>query len=115
MTVTISRDSGSEVANVGIDDWSPCVSVVVTKCKDFTKNPWAMRKHCWFGFRPVLRLTPIAIGGVVQDYVLEGQYHSNGQVFGLESYRPLPAQQDVSPMTTESGVTILMMYDPVGK
>jgi len=64
---------------------------------------------------PGAEVNPHRHRGVVQDYVLEGQYHSNGQVFGLESYRPLPAQQDVSPMTTESGVTILMMYDPVGK
>ncbi len=53
--------------------------------------------------------------GIIQDYVLEGQYHTNGQVFGPGSYRLMPAQHDVSPMTTESGVTILMIYDPVGK
>jgi hypothetical protein len=47
--------------------------------------------------------------------VFEGQYHTNGKVFGPGSYRLMPAQHDVFPMTTESGVTILMMYDPVGK
>jgi anti-sigma factor ChrR (cupin superfamily) len=60
-------------------------------------------------------INPHSHRGIVQHYVLEGQYHTNGQVFGPGSYRLMPAQYDVSPMTTESGVTILMMYDPVGK
>ena len=53
--------------------------------------------------------------GIVQHYVLEGQYHTKGQVFGSGSYRRMPAQHDVAPMTTKSGVTILMIYDPVEK
>jgi anti-sigma factor ChrR (cupin superfamily) len=60
-------------------------------------------------------INPHSHRGIVQHYVVEGQYRTKGQVFGPGSYRLMPAHHDVSPMTTESGVTILMMYDPVGK
>lgn len=51
--------------------------------------------------------------GVVQHYVLEGQYESQGTLFGPGSYRMMPGHCDVPPLTTKHGVTILMLYDPV--
>lgn len=51
--------------------------------------------------------------GVVQHYVLEGQYQTEGKMFGPGSYRMMPEHFDVSPITTEGGVTILMIYDPI--
>jgi quercetin dioxygenase-like cupin family protein len=43
-------------------------------------------------------VNPHSHRGIIQDYVLEGQYHTNGQVFGPGSYRLMPAQHDVTPI-----------------
>jgi hypothetical protein len=51
---------------------------------------------------------------VVQHYVVEGEYHTDGRTFEQGSYRLLPKQADVAPITTNAGVTILMIYDPIG-
>ncbi|GJL61036.1 cupin domain-containing protein [Nitrospira sp. T9] len=51
--------------------------------------------------------------GIVQHYILQGQYESDGKLFGQGCYRMIPAHIDIPPMTTENGVTILMIYDPV--
>jgi hypothetical protein len=48
----------------------------------------------------------------VQHYVLEGEYESEGKTFAAETYRLLPKNFDVAPISTEGGVTILMIYDP---
>ena len=60
-------------------------------------------------------IVPHGHRGVVQHYVLEGQYKSNGKLFGPGSYRMMPEHYDVQTISTESGVTILMIYDPVCK
>ena len=49
----------------------------------------------------------------VQHYVLEGEYQSEGGTFAAGSYRLLPWHENVSPIYTKNGVTILMIYDPV--
>ena len=51
--------------------------------------------------------------GVVQHYVLEGEYESEGKTFPEGTYRFLPKDTDVSPITTLGGVTILMIYDAI--
>lgn len=58
------------------------------------------------------KIIPHGHRGVVQHYVLEGQYETDGKLYGSGSYRMMPEQYDVSPITTEKGVTILMIYDP---
>ncbi len=52
--------------------------------------------------------------GIVQHFVVEGQYQSQGKDFGPGCYRLMPPNHDVSTITTKAGVTILMIYDPVG-
>ncbi len=58
-------------------------------------------------------VTPHGHRGVVQHYVLEGQYETQGQLFGPGSYRMMPAHYDVPSIMTENGVTILMIFDPI--
>lgn len=60
-------------------------------------------------------VSPHGHRGVVQHYVLEGQYESDGHRFGPGSYRMMPEHCDLPPMSTKHGVTILMIYDPVCK
>ena len=50
----------------------------------------------------------------VQHYVLEGDYEAQGQSFGPGTYRFLPKDADVAAIRTKGGVTILMIYDPIG-
>lgn len=49
----------------------------------------------------------------MQHYVLEGQYETDGQRFGAGSFRLMPKNAEVAPISTEEGVTILMIYDPI--
>jgi len=49
----------------------------------------------------------------VQHYILEGEYESEGQIYGAGTYRLLPGHADVSPISTANGLTVLMIYDPV--
>jgi len=50
----------------------------------------------------------------VQHYILEGSYETEGKVLRAGSYRLLPNDANLAPMTSKDGVTILMIYDPVG-
>lgn len=59
------------------------------------------------------QIVPHGHRGVVQHYVLDGYYEANGHLYSTGSYRMMPAHFDVPPITTEKGVTILMIYDPV--
>ena len=51
--------------------------------------------------------------GKVQHYILEGEYESEGKTFSAGTYRLLPENKDMPPISTKNGVTILMIYDPV--
>lgn len=59
------------------------------------------------------RAAPHCHIATVQHYVLEGEYESEGKIYGAGTYRLLPGDADVAEMTTQNGVTILMIYDPV--
>ena len=48
----------------------------------------------------------------VQHYILEGEYKSEGKTFAAGTYRFLPKNADVAPISTKGGATILMIYDP---
>lgn len=61
------------------------------------------------------QIIPHGHRGVVQHYVLEGQYETQGQLFGPGSYRLMPEHYDVPPIATKTGVTILMIYDCVSE
>jgi hypothetical protein len=58
-------------------------------------------------------LAPHSHAGVVQHYVLEGEYECDGQSFTAGTYRRLPKHADVAPVSSERGVTLLIIYDPV--
>jgi anti-sigma factor ChrR (cupin superfamily) len=59
------------------------------------------------------RIEPHTHVGVVQHFVVQGEYHTDGRTFEQGSYRLLPKQGDVTQITTNAGVTILMIYDPI--
>jgi len=51
--------------------------------------------------------------GVVQHYVIEGEYETEGEMFGAGTYRMLPKHAQVQTLCTTKGAVILMIYDPV--
>ena len=51
--------------------------------------------------------------GVVQHYVIDGQYETQGKTFETGCYRLFPKNAEVTPISTKHGVTIMMIYDPV--
>ncbi|WP_166830613.1 cupin domain-containing protein [Thalassoroseus pseudoceratinae] len=59
------------------------------------------------------QITPHSHIAAVQHYVLEGEYESEGKIFGAGTYRLLPGHDDVAEISTQNGATILMIYDPV--
>lgn len=52
--------------------------------------------------------------GVVQHFLLEGEYLSAGKEYRTGTYRFFPRYDAVPEISTREGVTILMVYDPVG-
>jgi hypothetical protein len=56
-------------------------------------------------------ITPHSHTAAVQHYVLEGEYESEGKVYGAGTYRVLPGGADVADISTQNGATILMIYD----
>jgi len=58
-------------------------------------------------------ITPHAHEGVVQHYILEGEYECGDAIFASGTYRFLPRHCNVDPITTQTGATILMIYDPI--
>ena len=63
--------------------------------------------------QPGQQISPHNHLGVVQHYVLEGEYETEGEMFGAGSYRLFPRHAEMGTISTETGVVILMMYDPV--
>jgi quercetin dioxygenase-like cupin family protein len=51
--------------------------------------------------------------GVVQHFVIKGQYEAQGTTFETGSYRLFPRNAEVAPISTKNGATIMMIYDPV--
>jgi hypothetical protein len=60
------------------------------------------------------RATPHSHIGTVQHYVLEGEYESEGKSYGAGTYRLFPEHANVAEISTQNGVTMLMIYDPLG-
>jgi hypothetical protein len=60
------------------------------------------------------QITPHSHIGAVQHYILEGEYESGGKIYGAGTYRLLPGHHGVADISTQNGVTILMIYDPLG-
>lgn len=58
-------------------------------------------------------ITPHAHTTMVQHYILEGEYESEGRIYGAGTYRLLPGHSNVATISTENGLTMLMIYDPV--
>lgn len=58
-------------------------------------------------------LAPHSHEGVVQHYVLDGEYESEGRSFAVGTYRRLPRHANMAPVSTARGVTLLIIYDPV--
>ena len=59
------------------------------------------------------QIAPHAHVATVQHYVLEGECESQGKTLAAGTYRCLPGHADVAPISTKSGATILMIYDPI--
>jgi anti-sigma factor ChrR (cupin superfamily) len=49
--------------------------------------------------------------GTEQHFVLEGEYESEGRVFGVESYRLIPKRASHGPFRSEKGAVILVLWD----
>lgn len=62
--------------------------------------------------KPGMEITPHGHTGIVQHLVISGSYDSNGTHFKEGDYRFFPAHSDLSPISTKTGATILMIYDP---
>jgi len=63
---------------------------------------------------PGSEITPHAHQAPVQHYVLDGEYESEGSIYAAGTYRRLPGHANVAPISTQTGATILFIYDPVG-
>ena len=48
---------------------------------------------------------------VEQHFVLEGKYHSEGKEYGPGTFRLIPREIDHGPFTSETGATILVIWD----
>ena len=51
---------------------------------------------------------------VEQHYVLEGEYKSQGRVFGPGSYQLITKETDHGPFSSEAGAVLLVIWDPTG-
>jgi anti-sigma factor ChrR (cupin superfamily) len=49
--------------------------------------------------------------GTEQHFVLEGEYESEGRVFGVESYRLIPMRASHGPFRSQKGAVILILWD----
>jgi len=47
-----------------------------------------------------------------QHFVMEGEYTSEGKTYGPGSYRLIPAEASHGPFTSETGVVVLIIWDP---
>lgn len=47
-----------------------------------------------------------------QHFILEGEYESEGQVYGAGSYKLIHAHADHGPFTSKNGALVLVVYDP---
>lgn len=63
--------------------------------------------------KPGMQIIPHNHIGVVQHLVLSGSYNAGAEHFAEGSYRLIPPHAEISPIFTESGATILMIYDPI--
>jgi hypothetical protein len=63
--------------------------------------------------QPGGNIVPHSHLAAVQHYVLDGEYETEGEIFGAGTYRLLPKDADVGTISTQRGAIILMIYDPV--
>lgn len=63
--------------------------------------------------QPGGEIVPHAHTAAVQHYILEGEYESEGKFYGEGTYRLLGGHANVAPISTQKGVTLLLIYDPV--
>lgn len=57
------------------------------------------------------RIRPHSHFGTVQHFVLEGEYESEGRIFGPGVYRLFPEHANIPEITTLFGATLLIVYD----
>ena len=58
------------------------------------------------------KIVPHVHVAAVQHYVLEGEYESEGSIYGAGTYRLIPGHANVAPISSQNGATILLIYDP---
>ena len=81
--------------------------------KVLRKEPARGVKTILVRLKPGTEIVPHSHIGVVQHMIIEGSYKTNGKKFEQGTYRLLPSHTDVNPISSETGVTILMIYDPI--
>ena len=59
------------------------------------------------------KILPHLHPGTVQHLVITGSYEAGGNQYGLYNYRLMPPHADVETIKSNTGATILMIYDPV--
>ncbi len=47
-----------------------------------------------------------------QHFILEGEYESDGQIYGAGSYQLIPSHADHGPFKSKNGALVLVIYDP---
>jgi anti-sigma factor ChrR (cupin superfamily) len=47
-----------------------------------------------------------------QHFVLEGEYESEGNIYGAGTYQLIPAEVDHGPFKSDRGAVILVVWDP---
>lgn len=62
---------------------------------------------------PGSEIVPHAHEAPVQHYVIEGEYECEGEIYGAGTYRLFSKHANVPPISTQSGATVLIVYDPV--
>ena len=83
--------------------------------KDLREEPECGAKTMLLRLPAGGHVAPHSHAGVVQHYVLEGEYDSEGRSFTAGTYRLLPEHAAVAPISSERGVTLLVIYDPISE
>jgi len=60
-------------------------------------------------------ILPHSHPGIVQHFVLRGEYEHHGCKYGAGTYRLFPAHMQMARITTGHGAEILMIYDPAAR
>lgn len=86
-------------------------SVEVKTLRD--ERPQCMTKTLLVHLSAGSEIIPHSHLAPVQHFVLEGEYETGGKVYQAGTYRLLPVHATIETISTKTGATVLMIYDPV--